>query len=66
MTTNRIGTTVAARTGASIAIAIGTVAMAQPLTGSGANLPIPSPNPGEPARQGRALSGVSPAGFTGT
>ena len=41
-------------------------ALAAPLTGSGANLPIPSPNPGEPPRQGAALSSITTAGFDGT
>ncbi|GJM24133.1 MAG: hypothetical protein DHS20C16_05480 [Phycisphaerae bacterium] len=43
-----------------------TTASAAPLIGSGPNLPIPSPNPGEPPRQGRALSGVTGTGFNGT
>ena len=36
------------------------------LTGAGSHLPIPSPNPGEPLRQGRAVSGVTAAGWDGT
>ncbi len=43
-----------------------TMASAAPLVGSGPNLAIPSPNPGEPPRQGRAISGVTGTGFNGT
>lgn len=41
-------------------------AVASPLTGSGSNLPIPSPNPGDPPRQGAALNNITAAGFDGT
>lgn len=41
-------------------------ALATPLTGSGANLPIPSPNPGDPLRQAAALANITAAGFDGT
>lgn len=41
-------------------------AFATPLTGSGSNLPIPAPNPGEPSRQAAALSSITAAGFDGT
>ena len=39
-------------------------ALAQPLTGSGPNLPIPSPNLGDPPRQG-ATNTLGGGGFTG-
>ncbi len=42
-------------------------ASAAPLTGSGPNLAIPSPNPGEPPRVGRTLSNVvNPTSFDGS
>ncbi len=47
-------------------LALSATASAAPLTGSGTNLPIPTFNPGEPPRQGRALSGVTGTAFNGT
>lgn len=41
-------------------------ASATPLTGSGPNLPIPAPNPGDPPRQGAALANITPTDFDGT
>ena len=43
-----------------------TIVSAAPLTGSGPNLPIPVPNPGEPPRVGAALSGITGSGFNGS
>ena len=47
-------------------LAITTSAAATPLTGSGPNLGIPSPNPGEPPRVGATLSGITGTGFDGS
>jgi len=52
--------------GVILAIMITAAASAAPLTGSGPNLGIPSPNPGEPPRQGAALWDITPTGFNGT
>lgn len=52
-------------TGLFCALAIGGFASAAPLTGSGPNLPIPSPNPGAPTGQANTLVTSGP-GFTGT
>lgn len=49
-----------------VVLSLSAVVSAAPLIGSGANLPIPSPNPGEPPRQGAALSGITGTGFNGT
>lgn len=49
-----------------LAITITAAASATPLTGSGPNLGIPVPNPGEPPRQGAALWDITPTGFNGT
>ncbi len=49
-----------------IVLALAMTAYATPLIGSGSNLGIPSPNPGEPPRQGATLSGITGSGFDGT
>lgn len=55
-----------ARAGAAaLVIACGGVVVAAPLTGTGANLPIPVPNV-DPPRQGAVLDNITPAGFDGT
>lgn len=53
---------------ASALLAVSFVAstFATPLTGSGANLPIPAPNPGDPPREAAALNNIVAAGFDGT
>lgn len=52
---------------ATLALAFTTSAKASPLLGSGTHIPIPSINPGEPPRQGAALSSIIvPSSFDGT
>lgn len=50
---------------AAIALAFTSSSMAAPLLGSGANIPIPSPNDGEPPREPHVLTSGG-GGFTGT
>ena len=49
-----------------LTITITATAWAVPLTSSGPNLGIPSPNPGEPPRVGAVLSGITGTGFDGS
>ncbi len=63
-TTPTIALTLAA---AGLALIVSASAQAGILTGSGAHLPIPSSNPGQPAYQSRAISAlVHPVSFTGS
>lgn len=63
--TNRANA-VALRAGIAVLVcAMAAPAFATPLTGMGANLPIPSINPGEPPREPAVLTSVT-GGFTGT
>ncbi|MEL7472871.1 MAG: PEP-CTERM sorting domain-containing protein [Planctomycetota bacterium] len=48
-----------------ITLTAGSAVFAQPLTGSGQHLPIPSPNPGAPANLARSVT-TNTGGFTGS